>query len=57
MVKRHHTEAQSLYASQSMSWSWRLQELGLCDHKSAPHIDQGHVPKVNVSDDFDLLPA
>lgn len=56
MVKRHHTEAQSLFAAQSMSWNWRLQELGLCDYKSTP-IDQGHVPKVNVSDDFDLLPA
>lgn len=56
MVKRHHMEAESLHAIQSMSWEWKLKELGLCEYKTTPHIDMAHVPMVHVSDDFDLLP-
>lgn len=57
MVLRHHNEAESLNAVQRMDWEWKLKELGDCDAKSRPHIDDLHVPMVHVSEDFDLLPA
>lgn len=57
MLLRHHNEAESLHAVQKMDWEWKLKEVGLCDFKSKPTIDDAHVPMVHVSDDFDLLPA
>lgn len=57
MLLRHHNEAESLHAVQKMDWEWKMKELNLCDKKSTPTIDEYHVPMVNVSDDFDLLPA
>ncbi|XP_043495142.1 ankyrin repeat domain-containing protein 12-like [Polistes fuscatus] len=57
MLLRHHTEADSLYAIQKMDWEWKLKEVGLCEFKATPQIEDIHVPMVHVSDDFDLLPA
>ncbi|CAH1396341.1 unnamed protein product [Nezara viridula] len=57
MLLRHHNEAESLHAVQKMDWEWKLKEVGLCDFKMKPVIDDNHVPMVHVSDDFDLLPA
>jgi hypothetical protein len=57
MLLRHHNEAESLHAVQKMDWEWKLKEVGLCEPKAAPSIDDIQVPMVHVSDDFDLLPA
>ncbi|XP_075229638.1 uncharacterized protein LOC142329167 isoform X4 [Lycorma delicatula] len=57
MLLRHHNEAESLHAVQKMDWEWKLKELGLCEFKARPTIEDSHVPMVHVSDDFDLLPA
>ncbi|XP_015594985.1 uncharacterized protein LOC107267582 [Cephus cinctus] len=57
MLLRHHNEAESLHAVQRMDWEWKLKEVGLCEFKARPQIDDLHVPMVHVSDDFDLLPA
>ncbi|XP_012255639.2 ankyrin repeat domain-containing protein 11 isoform X1 [Athalia rosae] len=57
MLLRHHNEAESLHAVQRMDWEWKMKEVGLCDFKARPHIEDLHVPMVHVSDDFDLLPA
>jgi len=55
MLSRHHHEAESLYAVQTMDWEWELKELGLCDYKAKPAIDVLHVPMVVVNDDADIL--
>lgn len=57
MLLRHHNEAESLYAVQKMDWEWKMKELGLCEFKANPVIEESHVPMVHVSDDFNLLPA
>ncbi|XP_043583976.1 ankyrin repeat domain-containing protein 12 isoform X2 [Bombus pyrosoma] len=57
MLLRHHNEAESLHAVQRMDWEWKLKEVGLCEFKATPQIEDIHVPMVHVSDDFDLLPA
>lgn len=57
MLLRHHNEAESLHAVQRMDWEWKLKEVGLCEFKATPQIEDVHVPMVHVSDDFDLLPA
>ncbi|XP_076181525.1 uncharacterized protein LOC143153820 isoform X2 [Ptiloglossa arizonensis] len=57
MLLRHHNEAESLHAVQKMDWEWKLKEVGLCEFKATPQIEEMHVPMVHVSDDFDLLPA
>lgn len=57
MLLRHHNEAESLHAVQQMHWEWKLKEVGLCEPKVTPQIEDVHVPMVHVSDDFDLLPA
>ncbi|XP_020299892.1 ankyrin repeat domain-containing protein 12 isoform X3 [Pseudomyrmex gracilis] len=57
MLLRHHNEADSLHAVQRMHWEWKLKEVGLCESKVTPQIEDVHVPMVHVSDDFDLLPA
>ena len=57
MVLRHHHEAESLHAVQRMEWGWKLKEVGECDAKSTPNVEELHVPMVLVSEDFDLLPA
>lgn len=57
MLLRHHNEAESLHAVQKMDWEWKLKEVGLCEPKATPVIDDIQVPMVHVSDDFDLLPA
>ncbi|XP_045510473.1 ankyrin repeat domain-containing protein 11 isoform X12 [Colias croceus] len=53
MLRRQHTEAETLHAVQMMGWEWKLKELGLCDHKNTPKIDPAHVPQIHVSN-FDL---
>lgn len=57
MLLRHHNEAESLHAVQKMDWEWKMKENSLCEFKAKPVIEESHVPMVNVSDDFDLLPA
>ncbi|KAJ8897217.1 hypothetical protein PR048_002563 [Dryococelus australis] len=57
MLLRHHNEAESLHAVQKMDWEWKMKELGICEFKVKPVIEELHVPMVHVSDDFDLLPA
>ncbi|EDS35331.1 conserved hypothetical protein [Culex quinquefasciatus] len=57
MLLRHHNEAESLHAVQKMDWEWKMKENLLCEFKAKPVIDDTQVPMVNVSDDFDLLPA
>lgn len=57
MLLRHHNEAESLHAVQKMDWEWKMKENSLCEFKAKPVIEEAHVPMVNVSDDFDLLPA
>nr|XP_029734966.1 ankyrin repeat domain-containing protein 12-like isoform X3 [Aedes albopictus] len=54
---RHHNQAESLHAVQKMDWEWKMKENSLCEFKAKPVIEESHVPIVNVSDDFDLLPA
>ncbi|XP_041986171.1 ankyrin repeat domain-containing protein 11 isoform X3 [Aricia agestis] len=53
MLRRQHTEAETLHAVQMMGWEWKLKELGVCDYKSTPKIDPTHVPQIHVSN-FDL---
>lgn len=57
MVLRHHHEAESLHAVQRMDWEWKMRELRMIEHNQRANIDDGNVPQVTVSDDFDLLPA
>ncbi|CAN7991295.1 unnamed protein product [Ixodes hexagonus] len=57
MLLRQHNEAESLHAVQKLDWEWKLKELGLCDVKATPVIDDICVPSVHVSDEFDVLPA
>ncbi|XP_018014578.1 ankyrin repeat domain-containing protein 11, partial [Hyalella azteca] len=56
MVLRQQNEAESLHAVHRMDWEWKMKEVGLCDNKSNPVIDDLHVPMVAVSD-FDHLSA
>ncbi|XP_028162195.1 ankyrin repeat domain-containing protein 11 isoform X3 [Ostrinia furnacalis] len=53
MLRRQHTEAETLHAVQMMGWEWKLKELGICDYKTTPKIDPTHVPQIHVSN-FDL---
>ncbi|CAH2035190.1 unnamed protein product, partial [Iphiclides podalirius] len=53
MLRRQHTEAETLHAVQIMGWEWKLKELGMCDYKTTPKIDPTHVPQIHVSN-FDL---
>ncbi|CAG4929429.1 unnamed protein product [Parnassius apollo] len=53
MLRRQHTEAETLHAVQMMGWEWKLKELGMCDYKTTPKIDPTHVPQIHVSN-FDL---
>lgn len=57
MLLRQHNEAESLHAVQKLDWEWKLKELGLCEVKTTPVIDDICVPSVHVSDEFDVLPA
>lgn len=56
-LARQHKEAESMHAIQRLHWEWKLKELGICDVRSTPSIDESCVPQVSVVDDFDLLPA
>ncbi|GAB6020195.1 hypothetical protein CHUAL_002917 [Chamberlinius hualienensis] len=49
MLLRHHNEAESLHAAQILFWECKMQELGLCESKTAPVADAIHVPMVHVS--------
>nr|XP_026499043.1 ankyrin repeat domain-containing protein 11 isoform X5 [Vanessa tameamea] len=53
MLRRQHTEAETLHAVQMMGWEWKLKEHGLCDYKTTPKIEPTHVPQIHVSN-FDL---
>ena len=57
LILRQKQEADSLYAVQRMEWEWKLKELGQCDRNTTPEIDELHVPLVQVTDNFDLLPT
>jgi len=54
MLLRHRKESESLLAMQRLEWEWKLKEFGLCDLKTSPKIDDKLVPKVDVSDNFEL---
>ncbi|CAH2985338.1 unnamed protein product [Chilo suppressalis] len=53
MLRRQHTEVETLHAVQMMGWEWKLKELGICDYKTTPKIEPAHVPQIHVSN-FDL---
>ncbi|CAG2162955.1 unnamed protein product [Oppiella nova] len=57
MLLRHKKESESMLAMQKLEWEWKLKEFGLCDLKTSPNIDDKHVPKVFVSEDFELFPV
>lgn len=57
MLLRHHNEAESLHAVQKLDWEWKMKELGMCDMKTSPVIDDIVVPIVHVNDEFKLLSA
>ena len=54
MLLRHRKESESLFAMQRLEWEWKLKEFALCDLKTSPNIDDKHVPKVFVSENFEL---
>ncbi|RWS05466.1 ankyrin repeat domain-containing protein 11-like protein [Dinothrombium tinctorium] len=56
-IARHKRESESLHAIQKLEWEWKMKELGVCDVKCSPHIDDVLVPSVQVIEDFDLLPV
>lgn len=57
LILRQKQEADSLFAIQKLEWEWRLKDLGQCDRNTVPDIDELHVPLVQVTDNFDLLPT
>ena len=57
VLLRHHHEAESLHAVQKLEWEWKLKELGLCEPRCSPTIDEVHVPMVTVNDELELLPG
>lgn len=48
MLLRHHNEAESLHAVQKLDWEWKMKELGICDSKSTPVVDDINVPMVHI---------
>ena len=56
MLLRHRKESESLLAMQKLEWEWKLKESGLCDVKCSPIVGELFVPRVNVIEDFSLLP-
>ncbi|RWS25197.1 hypothetical protein B4U80_03787 [Leptotrombidium deliense] len=56
-ISRQKRESESLHAIQKLEWEWKMKEVGACDVKTSPLIDDTLVPAVQVSEDFDLLPV
>lgn len=48
MLIRHRNEAESLHAVQKLEWEWKTKEIGACDVRVAPVIDETLVPKLNI---------
>lgn len=48
MLIRHRNEAESLYAVQKLEWEWKTKEIGACDVRMTPIIDETLVPKLNI---------
>lgn len=48
MLIRHRNEAESLHAVQKLEWEWRTKEIGLCDVRTTPVIDNILVPKLEI---------
>lgn len=48
MLIRHRNEAESLYAVQRLEWEWKTKEIGACDVRMTPVIDNTLVPKLNI---------
>lgn len=48
MLIRHKNEAESLYAVQKLEWEWKAKEIGVCDVRTTPTIEQIFVPRVDV---------
>lgn len=48
MLIRHKNEAESLHAVQRLEWEWKTKEIGACDVRSTPIIDNTLVPKLNI---------
>lgn len=48
MLIRHRNEAESLYAVQKLEWEWKTKEIGACDVRTTPIIDDTLVPKLDI---------
>lgn len=48
MLIRHRNEAESLYAVQRLEWEWKTKEIGACDVRTTPIIDNTLVPKLVI---------
>lgn len=48
MLIRHRNEAESLHAVQKLEWEWKTKEIGDCDVRTTPVIDNTLVPKLNI---------
>ncbi|XP_078487996.1 uncharacterized protein LOC100186759 [Ciona intestinalis] len=58
LLSRQKHEAEAMFAVQKTEWLLKLQELDV-SHRTfqQSEVNELHVPMVNISDDFDLLPA
>jgi len=56
-IIRQRRESESLFAIQKLDWEWKMKELGMCDFKSTPLIENSFIPVVEVPMDFELLPS
>lgn len=48
MLIRHRNEAESLHAVQKLEWEWKTKEIGVCDVRTTPVIDNSFVPKLTI---------
>lgn len=48
MLIRHKNEAESLHAIQKLEWEWKTKEIGACDVRTTPIIDDTLVPRLNI---------
>lgn len=48
MLVRHRNEAESLHAIQKLEWEWKTKEIGACDVRTTPIIDNTLVPKLSI---------
>lgn len=48
MLTRHVNEADSLHSIQKLEWEWKTKEIGFCDVRTTPVIDDTLVPKLKI---------